>query len=109
LKGLLPNPPKVILPIPIATSAPTITIHIGRLLGRFIPNNRPVTIAEPSLIEGLTLRIYLEIAHSINTHDATLLSNTTAEPIPKYIKETNMAGISAMTTPYIFFSTVSFP
>jgi Na+-translocating ferredoxin:NAD+ oxidoreductase subunit E len=52
LKGLLPKPPKVILPMPMATKAPMMIIHIGKLLGRFMPRSNPVTIAEPSVSDG---------------------------------------------------------
>ena len=48
LKGLQPSPPKVILPMPMATSAPTIIIQMGKLLGRFMPSSRPVMQADPS-------------------------------------------------------------
>ena len=50
LNRLWPSPPKGILAMPIATKAPTTIIQIGRLAGTLKANNRPVTMAEPSLI-----------------------------------------------------------
>ena len=52
LKMLQPNPPKLILPIPIATNAPMIIIHTGRLEGTLKAKSTPVMRAEPSKIVG---------------------------------------------------------
>jgi hypothetical protein len=43
------------------------------------------------------------IAHSKITHEATLVSITTAAPSPKKYRLATKAGTSAMHTPYIFF------
>ncbi len=58
LKGLFPNPPKLIFPMPIATSAPITTIHQGRLLGKLNARSSPVSIAEPSVTDGFTFNKY---------------------------------------------------
>ena len=50
LNGLLPKPPNDILPIPMATIAPTIIIHAGMLDGKLNANKIPVIIADPSAI-----------------------------------------------------------
>ena len=84
LKGFCPRPPNVILPTPIATSAPMMMIHIGRLLGRFMPRSRPVRAAEPShTVQRVVFRRNLAIAHSKSTHATTLVAQTMAEPMPK--------------------------
>ena len=108
LKGLQPKPPNDILPTPMANKAPRIIIQIGKLEGRLNANNTPVMIAEPSVIERRSrFKIYLLIAHSKNTQDTTETAVTTSEPMPKANNETRKAGISAISTPYIFFCTLS--
>ena len=83
LNGLHPRPPKVIFPIPMATSAPIMMIHRGRLDGRLNPKSKPVRMAEPSVMVGSLWSSYFVMAHSKNTHAATLTAQTMAEPIPK--------------------------
>ena len=95
--------------MPIATKAPMITIHTGRFDGRLKPNSKPVKIAEPSEIVGSFFKIYFVIAHSKNTHAATLDAQTTTEPKPKYRNDTINAGTNAIITPYILRSTLSVP
>ena len=65
LKGLQPNPPKDILPTPIANSAPRMIIQIVRLDGKLNASNTPVMIAEPSqiVVVGFFSQ-YFPIAHS---------------------------------------------
>ena len=83
LKGLQPNPPKVILPTPIATNAPMIIIQSGKLEGRLNASNTPVIIAEPSqMVERSLFKINLVIAHSKNTQAATEVKVTTTAPSP---------------------------
>ena len=93
----------------MATSAPKTTIQMGRLLGRFNPNSRPVMMAEPSVSVGLRLSMYLAIAHSKNIHANTLLAHTSTLPTPKKRNDTSKVGNNARMTPYMFFSTLSGP
>ena len=50
---------------------------------------------------------YLVIVHSKNIQDTTDVAVTTNEPSPNAIIDAIKAGISAITTAYIFFSTES--
>ena len=84
LKGLVPRPPNVILPTPMATSAPIRIIQMGRLEGRLKPSNRPVRMAEPSqIVSCLRPRIKRVMAHSKHTQAATDVARTMADPSPK--------------------------
>ena len=83
LKGLLPNPPKLIFPTPMAIMAPITTIHHGRLLGRLKARISPVTSAEPSEMVGLTLSKNFWIRYSNSKHEVMEIRVTTSAPIPK--------------------------
>ena len=82
LKGLFPNPPKVIFPIPIATRLPIIIIHQGVFDGRLNASSNPVTTAEQSVILIPVLRIYFCITNSKRTHDVTETAVTITTPMP---------------------------
>jgi hypothetical protein len=71
LKGFFPSPPKDILATPIDIIAPTINIHIGRLVGTLNAKSTPVIIAEPSEIVGSPFKIYFCINHSNKRQEAT--------------------------------------
>ena len=108
LNGLQPKPPNDILPTPMANRAPIMIIHIGRFDGRLNASNTPVMMAEPSvMVRRSRFKIYLLMAHSKNTQAATDTAVTTNAPMPKAMSDTRNAGISAMSTPYIFFCTLS--
>ena len=97
LKGLQPKPPKVILPTPIATTAPISTIHHGIPTGRLKANNIPVTIAErsPMVVRRPIIR---PKRNSNNTQPATAtpVTSNTLQPIT-YV-DTARAGTSAKIT-----------
>ena len=110
LKGLHPKPPKVIFPMPIATSAPMMIIQMGRLLGRLNPSNIPVSTALPSvMVIRSRFNMNLAMAHSKKTHDATEVSITMAAPKPKNQRLAAKAGSRAIHTPYILRCTLSPP
>lgn len=83
LNILQPKPPNVILPTPIDTNEPMSIIQMGKLLGKFMPKSKPVSMAE--LSESVVGRRskYLVMAHSKNMHEAILVRQTTTEPRPK--------------------------
>ena len=83
LNGLLPSPPKLILPMPMATNAPMTTIHTGRLLGRLNDSNRPVSTADPSLMVGVVFSRKRWMRYSNNTHESTEVTLTMNAPRPK--------------------------
>ena len=58
LKILFPNPPNDIFPIPIATNAPMMMIHIGRFEGTLNANKTPVRIADPLEIVTFPFKMY---------------------------------------------------
>ncbi len=110
LNGLLPNPPKDIFATPIAKSAPNTIIQIGRLEGKLKASNTPVIIADPSAIVERSFFINkVVITHSKKTQAATDVAVTIKAPNPKKTNDTMKAGISAISTPYIFFCTLSPP
>ena len=45
LKGFAPMPPKICLPMKIATKVPVITSHQGLLAGRSMPKMMPIVAA----------------------------------------------------------------
>ena len=79
-----PNPPKDILPTPIANSAPRMIIQIGKLDGKLNASNTPVMMAEPSqmVVVGFFIK-YFPIAHSKNKQAATEVAVTIRAPSPK--------------------------
>jgi hypothetical protein len=83
LNRLQPNPPKHILAMPIAISAPNITIKGEMLLGRLNAKSTPVRIALPSAMWGCCLSINLVMSHSNSTHEPTDTRVVTNAPIPK--------------------------
>ena len=94
--------------MPIATNAPIIIIHTGRLEGKLNANNTPVRAAEPSIIVVCSrFKMYFVIAHSKKRHAATEASVTIRAPNPNAKNETSRAGMSAIRTPYMFFCTLS--
>ena len=96
------------MPTPIANSAPRIIIHTGRLEGRLKASNTPVMMAEPSQIVVVSFfSRYLPIAHSKKTQAATEVAVTIRAPNPKKTSDTIKAGNRAISTPYIFFCTLS--
>ena len=66
-------------------------------------------MAEPSVSVGFRWSMYLAMAHSKNMQASTLLVQTMKLPMPKYRNEISSVGISAIITPYMFFSTLSSP
>jgi len=83
-------------------------IQTGRLDGRLNANNTPVRMAEPSVTVVRSLfKIYFVIAHSKNTQATTDVKVTTNAPMPKMRSEAKKAGINAISTPYMFFCTLS--
>jgi hypothetical protein len=81
----------------------------GMFEGRLNARSKPVTRAEPSVIEMGFLRINLWIRYSNSMHDITEAAVTITAPIPKKKMEVNSAGSSAITTPYISFFVVTGP
>ena len=82
LKMFCPKPPKLIFATPIATKAPMITIHQGKLLGKLNANNRPVNTAERSPIVDFCFNRYYAISHSNSTQAATLIAVVIRAPQP---------------------------
>ena len=76
LKRFCPSPPKDILATPIATRAPTSTIHQGAVAGRFIASRIPVTRAEEQLHSAGRFIRYLAISHSNPTQPTQLTTST---------------------------------
>ena len=108
LKRLQPKPPKVILTMPMAKSAPTTIIHGWMLLGMLNARRMPVRMAEPSVTVVLGFfSMNLLIAHSKNTHEATEMAVVMIAPTPKLMNEHRRAGTRAMQTQYMFFCTES--
>jgi len=96
---LHPKPPNVILPTPIATIAPSTTIHAGIFDGRLKPNSKPVITADQSVMVVRRVCItYLPIAHSVVTQASTLVAQTISEPMPKNMSEAANAGTRAIAT-----------
>lgn len=107
LKILFPNPPNDIFTTPMEKSAPSAKIHTGRLDGTLNASNTPVIMAEPSKTEGSVFRMNLAMRYSNptqnNTDRAVIIKASSRNT---YIATRN-AGISAISTPYMFFSILS--
>ncbi len=71
LNGLLPKPPKDILPMPMAAMAPMRMIQNGRFEGRLNANNKPVRMADPSVTVGCTAMPEATLASLISSLDAS--------------------------------------
>ena len=104
LKILHPRPPKLILPMPMATSAPIMIIHTGRFDGTLNASNTPVISAEPSQMVGWRFNMNFCITYSKKRQATTEVSVTIMAPMPKNSTEQINAGMSAMSTPYMFLS-----
>ena len=91
----------------MATKAPMATIHRGMLTGRLNASRTPVMMAEPSHIVGFCRSRYFCIRYSKIRQAATETAVTMMAPQPKKITEQMNAGIRAIKTPYMFFSTES--
>lgn len=101
---LHPNPPKLILPMPIATRAPITIIQTGKFEGTLKASNTPVIKAEPSKIGRLLLEKKL-LNYIFKKRQATTeVRVTMIAPMPKNSTEQMKAGMSAISTPYMFFS-----
>lgn len=86
---LLPNPPKLIFPIPMLLIAPMITIQRGRLEGKFIARSSPERIAEPSvMVSSFLPSINLLMNHSTTTQVMIDVRVTHTAPQPKKIADT---------------------
>ena len=104
LKGFLPNPPKVILPTPIATRAPMATIHIiSAVAGTLKASSRPVTMAEPShTVEG-TFMMNFSISHWNRQQQATDTMLMSKAFRPKYAMPVSSMGTKARLTRHMIF------
>ena len=109
LKGFLPRPPKVILPTPIDTSAPTATIHSGMDEGKLKASSIPVTTADQLLtVSGPRSRKRC-IRYSNTTQQATDVHVTNNTLNPNTHVDTASAGSSAITTSSISRDVVCCP
>lgn len=107
LKMFLPKPPKDIFPMPMAANAPIARIHIGRFDGTLNASSTPVMMADPSLIVGSFFNMNLEIKYSNTTQNNMEANvNISASSLNTYSDNKN-AGISAISTPYMFFGMLS--
>lgn len=107
LKMFLPKPPKDIFPIPMAANAPIAKIHAGRLDGTLKASNTPVMMADPSFIVGSIFNKNLEMKYSNSTQN-TMEANVNISALsPNTYNDNKNAGISAISTPYMFFGMLS--
>ena len=83
LKGLLPNPPKLILPTPIANIAPSITSNGDRFDGRLKASSTPVTNADRSGNVLPFFKTNLLIINSVAMHDITDIRVSVNAGMPK--------------------------
>ena len=90
--------------MPMAAKAPRIIIHTGRLEGTLKANSTPVIRADPSQILVCFFNKYFCIKNSKIKQAITEVKVRTNAFHPKNNTEQMKAGISAINTPYIFFS-----
>ena len=98
LNRFFPIPPKATLAIIIATKQPMSVIHTGILQGKLYANNKPVTIADKSFVEGFTFKIYLQAMYSITTQPATAVTMVIKAFNPNKAIATSPAGTNEMIT-----------
>ena len=95
VKGLRPNPPKVILATPIATAEPMTTIHHGIEAGRLNASSKPVTAAERFDTVGSPPSRNFCMRNSITTQLTTAMADTVSTSVPYTQVDTANAGSSA--------------
>ena len=82
LNMFCPRPPKDILAMPMATTAPMTTTHQGVLQGRFIASSRPVTSAEEPLNSSGRFIRNFAMSHSRPTQATALTARTSNSDQP---------------------------
>src|SRR5690606_16402026 len=106
LNGLLPSPPKLSFPIPIATNEPINIIYHGRFEGTLKASRIPVITADPSEIVSDRPRRKRPMINSASRHENTASIVTRRAGSPNVYTEKNNAGISATITIRMIFGTL---
>jgi len=107
LNMLFPSPPKESFTTPMANRLPSASIHNGRSEGTLNASSTPVIMAEPSVTVGVFFKMYLTIRYSNPTQNNTAQAVIISASSRKTYNDTRKAGMSAMSTLYMFFSMVS--